>query len=62
MSPKNGYADWEVTQLLADKMGLNWNYTHASEIMDEIARLDAFLRRRFLQASRRGRLGAVAVQ
>ncbi len=39
MSPKNGYADWEVTQLLANKMGLNWNYTHASEIMDEIARL-----------------------
>ncbi|WP_442756296.1 formate dehydrogenase subunit alpha [Methylocystis sp. JAN1] len=39
MSPKNGYADWEVTQLLANKLGLNWNYTHASEIMDEIARL-----------------------
>jgi formate dehydrogenase major subunit len=39
MSPKNGYADWEVTQLLARKLGLNWNYTHASQIMDEIARL-----------------------
>ncbi|MEF3367627.1 formate dehydrogenase subunit alpha [Methylocystis sp. 9N] len=39
MRPKNGYADWEVTQLLANKLGLNWNYTHASEIMDEIARL-----------------------
>ncbi len=39
MSPKNGYADWEVTQLLARKIGLDWNYQHASEIMDEIARL-----------------------
>ncbi|MGD9540440.1 formate dehydrogenase subunit alpha [Methylocystis sp.] len=39
MSPKNGYADWEVTQLLANRLGLNWSYTHAGEIMDEIARL-----------------------
>ena len=39
MQPKNGYADWEVTQLIANKLGLNWSYTHPSEIMDEIARL-----------------------
>ena len=39
MSPKNGYGDWEVTQLIANAMGLGWNYTHPSEIMDEIARL-----------------------
>jgi formate dehydrogenase major subunit len=38
MAPKNGYADWEVTQLMAKAMGLAWNYTHPSEIMDEIAR------------------------
>ncbi|MBL8579175.1 MAG: formate dehydrogenase subunit alpha [Mesorhizobium sp.] len=38
MSPKNGYADWEVTQLLAQAMGLNWNYKHPSQIMDEIAK------------------------
>ncbi|GAA4128630.1 formate dehydrogenase subunit alpha [Aminobacter aganoensis] len=38
MTPKNGYADWEVTQLLAQAMGLNWNYKHPSEIMDEIAK------------------------
>ncbi|PSJ56945.1 formate dehydrogenase subunit alpha [Kumtagia ephedrae] len=38
MAPKNGYADWEVTQILAQAMGLSWNYTHPSEIMDEIAR------------------------
>jgi formate dehydrogenase major subunit len=39
MSPKNGYGDWEVTQLLAKAMGLDWNYTHPSQIMDEIAAL-----------------------
>jgi formate dehydrogenase major subunit len=37
MAPKNGLADWEVTQKLAQRMGLDWNYTHPSEIMDEIA-------------------------
>jgi formate dehydrogenase major subunit len=39
MSPKAGYADWQVTQLLANAMGANWNYTHPSQIMDEIAQL-----------------------
>ncbi|MCC6924218.1 formate dehydrogenase subunit alpha [Novosphingobium sp.] len=39
MEPANGYADWEVTQELAKAMGLGWNYSHPSEIMDEIARL-----------------------
>jgi formate dehydrogenase major subunit len=39
MSPKNGYADWEVTQLLARALGLDWSYGHPAEIMDEIARL-----------------------
>ncbi|MFN4155000.1 MAG: formate dehydrogenase subunit alpha [Paracoccaceae bacterium] len=37
MAPRNGYADWEVTQLLARAMGANWHYTHPSQIMDEIA-------------------------
>jgi formate dehydrogenase major subunit len=37
MTPRNGYADWEVTQKMAQAMGLAWNYTHPSEIMDEIA-------------------------
>ncbi len=37
MQPQNGYADWEVTQNLAKAMGLDWNYTHPSEVMDEIA-------------------------
>jgi formate dehydrogenase major subunit len=39
MSPRNGYADWEVTQLLANALGLNWSYGHPSEIMDEVAAL-----------------------
>jgi formate dehydrogenase major subunit len=39
MRPKNGYGDWEITQMIAQKLGLNWNYKHPSEIMDEIARL-----------------------
>ncbi|MCJ2180550.1 formate dehydrogenase subunit alpha [Novosphingobium album (ex Hu et al. 2023)] len=39
MEPKNGYADWEVVQLVANAMGLDWTYTHPSQVMDEIARL-----------------------
>jgi formate dehydrogenase major subunit len=39
MAPKNGYADWEITQLMARAMGLDWNYTHPSQIMDEVAAL-----------------------
>src|SRR5260370_6722418 len=39
MQPKSGYADWEITQLLANAMGYPMNYRHPSEIMDEIARL-----------------------
>jgi formate dehydrogenase major subunit len=39
MEPKNGYEDWEVTQLIANALGCGWNYIHPSEVMDEIARL-----------------------
>ena len=39
MQPKSGFADWQITQLLANAMGFAMNYTHPSEIMDEIARL-----------------------
>jgi formate dehydrogenase major subunit len=38
MAPRNGYADWEVTQLIARAMGMDMTYTHPSEIMDEVAR------------------------
>ena len=37
MAPRNGYGDWEVTQLLANAMGAAWSYTHPAQIMDEIA-------------------------
>ena len=62
MAPKNGYGDWEITQLLANAMGFDWTYTHPSEIMDEIAAPDADLRRRLLRPARRARLDPVAVQ
>ena len=39
MKPKSGYADWEITQQLANALGYPMNYGHPSEIMDEIARL-----------------------
>ncbi len=39
MEPASGFEDWEVTQALANAMGLQWNYTHPSQIMDEVARL-----------------------
>ena len=39
MTPLNGMEDWQVTQALANALDLGWNYTHPSEIMDEIARL-----------------------
>jgi len=37
MAPKNGFADWEITEKIANALGLNWHYRHPSEIMDEIA-------------------------
>ena len=37
MKPLNGYADWEITQRLANEMGASWAYSHPSEIMAEIA-------------------------
>ncbi|RJF76975.1 formate dehydrogenase subunit alpha [Rhodopseudomonas palustris] len=39
MTPKNGLEDWEVTQKLAEAVGYKMNYTHPSQIMDEIAAL-----------------------
>ncbi|MDP3878432.1 MAG: formate dehydrogenase subunit alpha [Methylobacter sp.] len=39
MSPLAGYQDWEVTQMLANALGFPMNYSHPSEIMDEIAQL-----------------------
>ena len=37
--PMAGMGDWEITQALSKRLGYPMNYTHPSEIMDEIARL-----------------------
>ena len=39
MTPKNGYEDWEITAMLSEALGYPMQYNHASEILDEIARL-----------------------
>lgn len=39
MTPKNGYEDWQITAMLSEALGYPMPYQHASEIMDEIARL-----------------------
>jgi formate dehydrogenase major subunit len=39
MAPRNGFADWQITQMLANAMGAGWTYDHPSQIMDEIAAL-----------------------
>lgn len=31
--------DWEIIQLIANRLGAKWSYTHPSEIMDEVASL-----------------------
>lgn len=38
MRPKNGLADWEITQMLSTALGYHMVYKHPSQIMDEIAR------------------------
>ena len=39
MAPKNGKEDWEVTAAFANALGYPMDYKHASDIMDEVARL-----------------------
>jgi formate dehydrogenase major subunit len=39
MEPRNGMADWQITQALSNAMGYPMNYSHPREIMEEIARL-----------------------
>lgn len=31
--------DWEIIQLIANKLGANWKYKHPADVMDEVARL-----------------------
>ncbi len=39
MPPLSGYADWEVTMMLANALGFPMRYEHPGQIMDEIAAL-----------------------
>jgi len=39
MTPRNGYEDWQITQMLAQAMGYPMHYDHPSQIMTEIAAL-----------------------
>jgi formate dehydrogenase major subunit len=39
MPSRSGMADWEITQAISNAMGFPMNYTHPSQIMDEIAAL-----------------------
>jgi formate dehydrogenase major subunit len=39
VTPRAGYADWEITQLMSEALGYPMRYGHPSEIMDEIARM-----------------------
>ncbi|WP_116807386.1 formate dehydrogenase subunit alpha [Steroidobacter cummioxidans] len=39
MQPLGGYEDWEVTVRFSNALGYPMNYTHPSQIMDEIAML-----------------------
>ena len=39
MEPMAGLGDWEATQALSNALGYPMNYTHPSQIMEEIARL-----------------------
>ena len=39
MTPKNGMEDWEVTAALSNALGYPMEYKHASDIMDEVAKL-----------------------
>jgi formate dehydrogenase major subunit len=39
IAPRNGYADWEITQKLSCALGYPMAYDHPAQIMDEIAAL-----------------------
>jgi formate dehydrogenase major subunit len=34
--------DWEIIQLIANKLGAKWNYRHPSDVMDEVAKLTPY--------------------
>ena len=62
MTPKNGYGDWEITQLLSNAMGYPMHYNHPSEIMDEIAAPHPTFAGVSFAKDRGRRFGAMALQ
>src|SRR5262249_19679694 len=57
MEPRAGYADWEITMMLSNALGYRMEYKHASEIMDETARLPPTFAG--LSFEKRDRLGSI---
>ena len=53
MAPKAGYADWEITQLLAERARATMHYSHPSRNHGRDRPPDADLRRRQLRQARR---------
>ena len=53
MAPKNGYADWEITQLLANALGFDMALRPSVRDHGRDRRADADLRRRLLRQARR---------
>ncbi len=62
MEPKGRYADWEVTQLLANAMGYPMHYSHPSRDHGRDRSIDTHLPRCELRQDRTTRLDPVAVQ
>ena len=62
IEPLAGLADWEVTVRLSNALGYPMNYTHPSQIMDEIAALTPTFTRRELREAGRARFHPVALQ
>ena len=62
IAPMAGMGDWEITQALSNAMGYPMNYTHPSEIMDEIARLTPTFAGVSLRQDRRAGQHSVALQ
>ena len=62
MAPKNGYGDWEITQLIARAVGLDWSYAPPVRDHGRDRPADPDLRRRHLREARRRGLDPVAVR
>ena len=62
MTPRNGFADWEITMLIAKAMGFAMTLHASVRDHGRDRAADADFRRRVVREARRTRLGAVALQ